>query len=384
MVLGPTHDKTRLLWDRITGALPTETFLAPRGTKIAIKELHFLTGFRVRFVTGDSEGSVRGPDNDIVIVDERQGVKQRVVGAAELTMRRPSGVHLLQMGTPDLASEFADEYRAYRDYDPDSVEESARIAHIVDGSTSYDNPFIPHRVFRAAKKRDRRFYDQEVMGLWVVLGERVYYDFTRETHVRKWTAMDKRRDITRDVLDDRFGERAEWLIGVDYNVSPMIAYACKILSDRVDGTLFVRDEIVIERDATSEKLGLELIRRGYRPDNSLICDDASGQYSKGGQSQSAMLVNLGYTVVHNTRNPYVKDRVASVNAKIKTAEGRISMHVAPRCKLLIEAQERQRLDKNGKPDKTEGQDHPNDALGYPIYQVWPVTITDAWYESKAA
>ena len=68
-------------------------------------------------------------------------------------------------------------------------------------------------------------------------------------------------------------------------------------------------------------------------------------------------------------NPFIKDRVATVNALLQNGKGERRLASHARCSRLIECLELQSYDeKTGDPDKQNGYDHMNDALGYLIYR----------------
>ena len=78
------------------------------------------------------------------------------------------------------------------------------------------------------------------------------------------------------------------------------------------------------------------------------------------------------TVLVNTTNPAVKDRVLSTNRMIH-ADGVRRLKVNPdKCPGFVEALEKQAYDKNGEPDKAGGLDHVIDAAGYFIAYRYPI------------
>jgi hypothetical protein len=107
-----------------------------------------------------------------------------------------------------------------------------------------------------------------------------------------------------------------------------------------------------------------------------VYPDASGQSNKtvnATESDILLLKQAGFHVHVPARNPFVKERVMSVNALICNSMGErrllINTLAAP---TITECLEQQIYDRNGEPDKTEGKDHAPDALGYFIHQRWPI------------
>ncbi len=87
----------------------------------------------------------------------------------------------------------------------------------------------------------------------------------------------------------------------------------------------------------------------------------------------SILKNAGFDIKVRNAHPLVRDRINSVNTKLKNAKGFSSLYVAKSCKSVIKSIERQ-IYKNGTsvPDKENGYDHFNDSLGYMIEYLYPL------------
>jgi len=69
----------------------------------------------------------------------------------------------------------------------------------------------------------------------------------------------------------------------------------------------------------------------------------------------------------------VKDRINAMNAMFCNAEQARRYRVnADRCPTYADNLEQQIWDKNGEPDKKQGNDHSNDAGGYFIHKEYPI------------
>jgi hypothetical protein len=114
-----------------------------------------------------------------------------------------------------------------------------------------------------------------------------------------------------------------------------------------------------------------------------VYPDASGGATKSvnaSLSDITLLRSANFTVLANSKNPAVKDRVMAVNQMIHNQGKRRLMVNPDTCPNTIEGLERQAYSKNGEPDKTAGFDHLNDALGYFIaykYAIGRGTVTFA-------
>ncbi|MGI4886111.1 MAG: terminase large subunit domain-containing protein [Janthinobacterium lividum] len=158
-------------------------------------------------------------------------------------------------------------------------------------------------------------------------------------------------------------------IGMDFNVMNMTAIINVIRGGwpRTVGELTgVRDTPTMAR----------MLKERFPKRVLTVYPDASGQAHKSvnaSESDLSILRQNNFSVRVDGTNPAVKDRVNAVNAMILNAEGerrwKVNTNLCPR---LTEALEQQAYDKNGEPDKTSGQDHPPDAQGYFINQLYPI------------
>lgn len=144
-------------------------------------------------------------------------------------------------------------------------------------------------------------------------------------------------------------------VGMDFNVTNMAATIAVKEGDK----LFVIDEIVGAYD-THAMTG---ILQDRHPGHSMtVLPDAAGAArSSGGKSDHVLLREAGFTVRAPKRNPFIKDRVNSVNTAFMNKKLLINFD---KCPELVSALEQQVYNKAGDPDKTQGVDHELDSLGY--------------------
>ncbi len=149
-------------------------------------------------------------------------------------------------------------------------------------------------------------------------------------------------------------------IGIDFNVNNMSAVVCVIRN----GNPMALDEITGVRDTPTMILRLQEHFRGH---SITVYPDASGGATKSinaSLSDITLLRAANFTVLANSKNPAVKDRVMALNQMIYNQGDRRLLVNPDTCPNVIEGLERQSYGKNGEPDKTAGFDHLNDALGY--------------------
>jgi hypothetical protein len=156
--------------------------------------------------------------------------------------------------------------------------------------------------------------------------------------------------------------------GLDFNVSNMSAVIHVVRGDNVHGVMEftgVFDTPTMAR----------LLKEKYPTHRILIYPDASGNARKSNnasESDHSILRSYGLQVLVNSRNPFIKDRVLSVNAMIHNLGARRYFVNAAYCPSLVESLEKQCYAKTGEPDKAGGFDHVVDATGYFIAYRYPL------------
>jgi hypothetical protein len=174
-------------------------------------------------------------------------------------------------------------------------------------------------------------------------------------------------------------------IGMDFNVGKM-AGIVHVLRDNDPHAV---DELIGLLDTPAM---IAAIKARYVGHTILVYPDASGNSRKSNnasESDIALLRAAGFTVLVNTTNPAVKDRVLAMNQMIcsiddsggstlgremrgdKPVKRRYRVN-ADKCPVLVECLEKQAYDKNGEPDKTGDLDHPPDGAGYFVAYRFPV------------
>lgn len=225
------------------------------------------------------------------------------------------------------------------------------------GST-YDNPFIDQSYFdNMAKTHTGQQLEAYLKGFFVNLTTgQVYYNFDRSSN------------STNLNLSDWHDSHAIHC-GVDFNVNHM---ACTVAMLENETVYFV-EEIIGCRN--TEHL-ISTLQDRYPRRTIYIYPDASGSADKTSASKSdiAMLQSVGFKVQARLKNPPVKDRIASMNAKLCNSLNNRSLFVnINNCPQLVKGLEQQGYDKTGAPDKSSGLDHALDAAGYLIYFLFPIT-----------
>ena len=150
----------------------------------------------------------------------------------------------------------------------------------------------------------------------------------------------------------------------------MSACVCQI----IDNKLLFFEEIVIYSSNTDE-MAKEIAEK-YRGWKIFIYPDPACRQRKtsaGGRTDLSILQNYGFICKVRSRHTQVRDRINAVNSKLKSANDKRNIYIDPTCKIMIKGLQRQ-LYKEGTniPEKADGLDHMNDALGYLVDFLYPV------------
>lgn len=166
-------------------------------------------------------------------------------------------------------------------------------------------------------------------------------------------------------------------VGMDFNVQKMSA---RIAVKRADGY-----HVVAELNDILDTPAIIKVISERWPKNKnfrvIVYPDATGagrSSANAATSDIRLLIAAGFEVRARPSNPFVKDRVNAVN--IAFTKGKLWIN-AKECPTTASDLERQAYDKNGEPDKTTGNDHGNDALGY--FAVWEIPVVNPNSQSKS-
>jgi hypothetical protein len=294
----------------------------------------------------DNEQSLRGVGLDFLVLDEFADMKDTAwTEVLRPTLSDRNG-HALFTGTPRGFGNWS--YNLFLKSETDDEWASFKYTTLEGGQVS------ANEIEQARADLDERTFQQEYEAGFVNYAGAIYYNFDREKNIMKeYTPQ------TRTIH-----------IGMDFNIDPMVCVVSEIVNDKV----YIYDEIQIYSSNTQEMT--EEIKTRYKDYNITIYPDPASKQRKtssGGITDLAILKNAGFNLKVRNTHPLIRDRINSVNAKLKNAKGNNSLFIASKCKNVIKSLERQ-IYKDGTtvPDKESGYDHFNDALGYMIEYLYPL------------
>ena len=298
----------------------------------------------------DNEDSLRGVGLDFVVLDEFADIDAKAWHEVLRPTLSDTGGGALFCGTPKGIGNWAYDMFQHSKTDDDNWQ-SFQYTTIQGGQVP------PEEIEQAQQDLDARTFKQEYEASFETYSGTIYYNYSQDSVYKEdKTPLKDAKHI---------------YIGMDFNIDPMSA----CVAVRTEQGLIVMDEISIYGSNTDEMVD-EIQTRYPQKHITVFPDPASRQRktSAGGRTDLSILVNAGFTVKAKSQHPAIRDRINAVNSALKSADGKQKLWIAPNCKQVIRSLTRQ-IYKPGtsQPDNNENLSHMNDALGYMVEYLYPVT-----------
>ena len=341
--VAPTYGSAKeIAWDMLIHTIPPEYVYKTNESSLTLR---LINGSVISLKGAEKPNNLRGRALDFCVLDEFADMRPEAwyeVIRPSLSDRQGSAVFI---GTPKGRNHFYDLW-----------------AKGIDGAnnwssfqyTTIQGENVPAEEIEAARADlDERTFKQEYEAEFVTYQGLIYYGFSREESVL-------------DMGDDN----GTLHIGMDFNLDPMSAVICI----RKGGKLYAIDEIVMYGSNTDEMVSEIKDRYGNR--NIIIYPDPASRQRKtsaGGRTDLSILQNAGFSVKAKNSHALVRDRINAVNSRLLSGDGERHLYISPKCKQTIKSLERQTYKEGTSiPNKDDGFDHMNDALGYLIEYLFPV------------
>ena len=296
----------------------------------------------------DNYDALRGTGLNFLILDEFADIDKRTWFEVLRASVADTLGDVLMCGTPKGYGNWS--YEMYLKGKQDDNWGSYQYTTIQGGMVS------KAEIEQAKQDIDIRTFRQEFEGTFENYAGSVYYNF----------------HPVESVIDRKIDWERPLHIGMDFNVDPMSACVTQIEKDKI----YAVDEIIIYSSNTDEMCQEIRDRYGSKAQIFIYPDPASRQRktSAGGRTDLSILQNAGFKVKVKHKHPSIRDRVNAVNSKLKDSKGVRHIFVSKSCKTMIKGLQRQIYKENTNiPDKEQGFDHMNDALGYLIDYIKPLT-----------
>jgi len=339
----PTYGMAKeIQWDMLIQMIPDEYLVKTNETALTIK---LINGSTIALKGAEKPNNLRGRALDFVVLDEFADMRPEAwyeVLRPSLSDREGSALFI---GTPKGRNHFYDLWA--KGVDGADGWESFQYTTVQGGNVS------PSEVEQAKADLDERTFAQEYLSEFVTYAGLIYYNFDRATSVVK--------------AEDDGGVLH---IGMDFNTDPMSA----VIALRKGNNLICIGEIVIFGSNTDE-MAKEIHQR-YPNRQIIIYPDPAARQRKtsaGGRTDLSILQNAGFMTKAKQSHPAVRDRINAVNSRLKSGSGERHLFFTDKCKQAIKSLERQTYKEGtSQPNKDDGYDHANDALGYMVEYLFPI------------
>lgn len=338
--VAPTYKAAKdIAWDMLKDEVPKGWIRKINESELSMR---LVNGSTISLKGAEKPDNLRGRSVDFVVLDEFADMKPETWTEVLRPSLSDKQGHALFIGTPKGRNHFYDLWTQ-------DLDDWASFQF-----TTLQGGNVPDYEIEAAKRDlDERTFKQEYEAAFVNYSGIIYYNFDRQESVKPTL-------LGEDVLH----------IGMDFNLDPMSA----VVAVRQDNALRIIDEVIIYGSNTDEMVDELKVRY---PNKKLVIypDPACRQRktSAGGRTDLSILQNAGFAVKVRERHTSVRDRINSVNARLKTSDGERHLFVDPKCRQVIKSLERQTYKEGtSQPDKDSGYDHMNDALGYLVDYLYPI------------
>jgi hypothetical protein len=224
------------------------------------------------------------------------------------------------------------------------------------------SPFIdPAEIERIRHTISPMDFNREYKASFEESGARVFYCFDRKIHVNRELPYFQDDEVVH--------------VNIDFNVN----LQCSSMFAVRNNHMHFLDEV--QRLPNTEQLAIYLTNK-FPGKEIRAYPDPTGNSKKTsapvGSTDFSILRNHGIKVFARSSSPSIVNSVASVNAKLMTAAGDVSMYFHPRCKGTIESMEKTKWVESNPNlaviDKSESVEHFSDGVRYGTEYLFPVRL----------
>lgn len=349
--IAPTRERAKsLAWEPLKRMLRDHSANISE-TELAIK-LH--NGSTITLKSAENPNVLHGSDLKSVVMDEVRFFHPLVWAEAIMPATGTTQAPVLFISTPPRENNWFTSLIDDVRFNPAFADDWEFFQF----STLQGGQVPPEEIERARNSLDAKTFRREYEASIESMDTQIYTEFSHQTHIR-------------DDIDPNPNNRPELYCGMDFNTTPMTAVVSYMIGD----TIYVFDEFYLETSNTIE-LGMAIKQR-YGTEGVEINPDPAGHSGstlvEQGTTNITQLESLGFEVWAPRSHTRVVDRINTVQAALRSANGKPSLFIHPRCTRLIDSL-RKHTYKEGTliPNKTTGHDHFCDSLGYLVLAQRPM------------
>lgn len=350
----PTRDQAkRIAWDDLKALTPPSWVESISESNMIITTTY---GSELHVVGLDKPQRLEGVQWDGGVLDESSDQKPGVFDRSVYPALTHRDAWCWRIGVPKRNGVGAKEYRKFcEDAAKGLVEDGAFFAWPSKDILS------AAQLKWAMEHMDPKDFREQFEASWETAGGMVFHCFQREYNVRPCPYRPDKAIV----------------VGSDFNVDPM----CWVLAHAWPDRFEVFDELFVRNCNT--QMALTILAKKYASHRGgfQFYGDATAGARRTSASKSdyqqiladESFVKLGRTIHYPKANPRRSDRFAATNMMLCNAAQDRRLFVDPRCEHLIEDLE-SRYRPPGENDPEDGGDlgHITDALGYPVYRLYPI------------
>jgi hypothetical protein len=367
----PTRDQAkRIYWDDLKKLTPR--WVQSKPPNESEMSIHFTNGVVIYVIGMDKPERIEGSPWDGGILDEFGNMKKQAWGehVRPALADRTGWCDLI--GVPEGRNHYYDIAKEAQ------ANKSGEWAYF----HWFSSDILPASEIEAAKKDlDELTYQQEYEGSFINFSGRTYYSYLDSTHNAK-IAYDKKQPL---------------IFCLDFNIAPGVAAILqeKQIKDISTNAYLINEtatgvigEVYIPRNSNTPLVCNRLIKDwGNHQGRIVVYGDATGGLrgtaKLGGSDWDLVKQTLGKhfgeQIFFNVSasNPSERDRVNSVNSRLKTMDGKIRMYIDPnKAPHVVKDFEGVQCVEGGSGEidkqKTPELTHLSDAIGYYIHKEFPV------------
>ena len=243
--------------------------------------------------------------------------------------------------------------------------------------TFYDNPPPNYRLI-CAPTTQNTYLPEGFCDELKKLYDKSYYEIFVMGKAGDYSTNLVVKDFTdENVREIQYQKDLDVHISCDFNVDPM----AWVLAHKTEDKVFYFDELVLENTTTSKTCDEFYARYPEHRGKIIINGDASGD------NRSCTSEYTNYVIIKiKSFNPPIKNRIAAFNAKVKNADGNVSLYISPKCEKLLyniyNLRYKEGSSKIDVPTYTQIKQtkelkflsHPFDAASYLVDFYWPIVL----------
>lgn len=359
--VSPTYQQARIQYRRLLGMLWACPDVLSKNNQSELR-VRFINNSEISFRSGDNFDNLRGETLHGVVVDEVRDQHPELWPMVLRPMLTTTQGWAAFVSTPNGFDSFYD------------LAERAKV----DSSWSFMsapstcNPLFTEAEYEAARKElSEAEFDQEINAQFRDIHSASVYVSYSDKNLATSSPL---------VNEGLFSPLLPVIVGLDFNLSPM----AWVIGQERNGNFYFFDEIFLKKSHTQEA-SLELVSRLQAmqlkaPTQVILAGDATGkagQRAAAGKSDYSILCEIldGAGIRYENRtpeaNPTIRDRINTMNAKLKSATGSHHLFVHPKnCPNLVRDFQRVSWKQGGTfiLDQTTDSTltHISDAVGYVV------------------